>query len=297
MATRTRTQRAFTFALATCYLAGFLGWLLSAAAAAEAPALEDASRIPHVDEQGRSGYREFAAAPQHRAYAIAPGGTWAWVSGGDTPEGAEAEALAACRQYTEQPCHIYALDGQVVLDANAWAASWNFHMDAAEAAQAAIGAGRGNRFPDLALIAPDGRAVTLSEFKGKPVFVHFWGSWCPPCQGEFTDLQRLYDAMADDGAIAFVLVQGREAVAKSRRWAEKHGYRMPLYDSGHRGHGNKAFRLADGTTIKDRRLATAYPSSYVLDANGLVVFRHAGPVEGWAQYETLLRNLAAEAGS
>lgn len=251
-------------------------------------------QLPHVGAAGHAGYLEFSAAPDHKAFAIAPGGAWSWVSGKASVEAAEAEALAACRQGTRQPCHLYASDDQVVFDQAAWTASWDLHVSADQAAEAPIGTGRGNRFPDLALTTPDGRAITLTELQGKPVFLHFWGSWCPPCQTEFIDLQRLFEAVGGDNAVQFVLVQGRESIAKSRRWAKKRGFTLPLYDSGSQGHGDSKLRLKDGTQLSDRRLVPAYPTTYILDTNGLIVFRQAGAGKQWEQYEQLILNLTAK---
>jgi len=254
--------------------------------------LKDGTAIPHVGESGLAGYGAFVQAEDHKAFVIAPGGAWAWVSGNATVEGAEAEARAACRQDTRQPCQLYASDDQVVFDAAAWAASWDLHQSAVQAEQAPLGTGRGDRFPDLALGAPDGRAMTLGDLRGTPVFLHFWGSWCPPCQTEFVDLQRLFEAVGGEDGVKFVLVQGRESIAKSRRWAQKRGFTMPLYDSGAQGHGDRNLRLKDGTQLGDRRLVPAYPTTYILDANSLVVFHQAGPGEHWDQYEQLIRHLA-----
>ena len=258
---------------------------------AQAATIGDGNRIPHINEEGRVGYMDFVSAAKHRAFAIAPGGAWSWVSGSATKEVAELDALNACRQYTEQTCHVYAVDDQVVFDETAWTSSWDLHMDGGGVANAPVGIGRGQRFPDLALTSPSGRPVLLSGLRGSPVFLHFWGSWCPPCQTEFADLQKLYNAMKNDGVASFVLVQGRESIAKSRRWTEKHKFAMPLYDSGHQGRGDKSFRLANGTLLADRRLASAYPTTYVLDANGIVVFHQAGAGERWEQYENLIRRL------
>jgi len=271
------------------------GVSLSLTAPVGAADLGDGTRIPQVGATGHAGYLDFSAAPDHKAFVIAPGGAWAWVSDKGSVEAAEAEALSACRQNTQQPCQLYASDDQVVFDEAAWAESWDLHVSTDQAAKAPLGTGRGDRFPDLALTAPDGRAITLAELKGKPVFLHFWGSWCPPCQTEFVDLQKLHDSVAGDGRVAFVLVQGRESIAKSRRWAQKRGFTMPLYDSGHQGRAQKSFRLADGTELSDRRLVSAYPTTYILDANGLIVFHQAGAGERWKDYEQLIRHIGTPA--
>jgi thiol-disulfide isomerase/thioredoxin len=42
--------------------------------------------------------------------------------------------------------------------------------------------------PDIAITALDGRTVRLSEMRGRPVLLHFWATWCPPCRKELPRL-------------------------------------------------------------------------------------------------------------
>lgn len=43
--------------------------------------------------------------------------------------------------------------------------------------------------PDFELTDLKGDAFSLSQFKGKPVLLNFWATWCPPCRKEMPDLQ------------------------------------------------------------------------------------------------------------
>jgi peroxiredoxin len=49
----------------------------------------------------------------------------------------------------------------------------------------------GEPAPNFELTTLDGRTVQLADYRGKPVLVNFWASWCTPCRDEFPFLQRL----------------------------------------------------------------------------------------------------------
>lgn len=247
---------------------------------------------PLLGDEGLAGYQEYLAAANHRAFAIAPGGAWAWVSGMPDPDVAEAEAIRACAGYTEQRCLVYAVDDQMVLDASAWSAVWSPYFDSGAAAARPVGTRRSMRFPDLVVTDPAGAPTKLSDLRGHIVFLHFWGSWCPPCQVEFPELQQLYDSLKADRRIAFVLVQSREDIARSRQWADRRGITIPLFDSGARGPSDDEFRIADGSSIEDRIFAPLFPATYVLDRHGVIMFSHFGPLAHWPEYALFLRHAA-----
>lgn len=247
---------------------------------------------PHLDGAGLGGYREFLQAGDHRAFAIAPGGAWAWVADMPDPDVAESEAIRACAGFTDQRCTIYAVDGQVVFDRDAWAASWGPYAESGAAAGRPVGTVRGTRFPDLALRSPGGDPLTLSGLRGRIVFLHFWGSWCAPCQVEFPEMQGLYDSLKGNEGVVFVFVQSREDIQRSRRWAARRGFSMPFYDSGARGPADRAFATAGGESLEDRIVAPLFPATYVLDSQGLVIFSHFGPLRNWGEYEPFLRHAA-----
>lgn len=47
--------------------------------------------------------------------------------------------------------------------------------------------------PDFTLTDQYGKEHTLSEYKGKTIFLNFWGTWCPPCRSEMPEIQKLYE--------------------------------------------------------------------------------------------------------
>ena len=50
----------------------------------------------------------------------------------------------------------------------------------------------------------DGATLTLADFKGKPVLLNFWASWCGPCQSEMPDIQTAWKEHGTD--VEFVIV-------------------------------------------------------------------------------------------
>jgi thiol-disulfide isomerase/thioredoxin len=255
-----------------------------------------ASLPPHLAVADQAEYRAYQEAPDHRAFAIAPGGAWGWTSGESSPEVAERKAMTRCQQQTEQHCVTFALDERTVFDAQTWSTSWGPYASATSARVAPGGSARGQRFVDLDFADAQGKHRKLSSLSGKVVVLHFWGAWCAPCRQELPELQRLHAALGDRSDVVFVLLQAREQFSVSRAWAAKQGISLPMYDSGATGEEDAEFRLAGGGRIPDRRIANRFPTTYVLDKRGLVVFWHVGPVEDWRQYEAFIRDAASRSG-
>ncbi|MBZ0106850.1 MAG: TlpA family protein disulfide reductase [Sulfuricella denitrificans] len=269
---------------------------LSGAGSVLAAGLNDVNAVPHLNNAGREGYQDFLRAGTHRAFAIAPGGAWSWKSGEVTADMASDGALQTCQNSTRQTCVLYALDDQVVFNAKDWNTLWRPYRNRAEAAKSGTGSARGERFFDLAIKSPAGKAMKLSDLRGKVLLVHFWGTWCPPCRNEMPELEKLHKALGSSSDIQLVLLQMREDYGTASLWADAQGFRLPLFDSGVVDAGSDTLTLAGGKHIRDRELARVFPTTYVLDKHGMVVFSHVGPVSGWLQYLPFLRDTAASSG-
>lgn len=94
-----------------------------------------------------------------------------------------------------------------------------------------IGQGGINRtlLPKVGEPAPDfttedvfGNPVSLSQFKGQPVWLMFWGSWCPPCRAEFPDLQAAYAKLEPRG-LRMLGVSLRESPVDAAAYAGRNG--------------------------------------------------------------------------
>jgi peroxiredoxin len=74
----------------------------------------------------------------------------------------------------------------------------------------------GRPAPDFELTLIDGSVVRLSDYRGRPVWINFWASWCPPCRAENPDIESVYNAHREaDGLVllAPAIGEGSGAVA------------------------------------------------------------------------------------
>ena len=54
----------------------------------------------------------------------------------------------------------------------------------------------GDKAPNFKVELSDGKQVSLSDYKGKYLFLHFWATWCGPCRKELPELQQFYQSLS-----------------------------------------------------------------------------------------------------
>ena len=67
------------------------------------------------------------------------------------------------------------------------------------------------RLPDVALTDLDGKPVTSTDLAGRIVLVDFWATWCPPCRGTFTWLDKVKRRYGDRVVVLALAVESDEA--------------------------------------------------------------------------------------
>ena len=249
---------------------------------------------PGLDPAGLKAWTQYQKESAHRAFAIAPGGQWGWRSGLTDTEQATEETLAACRQENELACLIYDLNGRKMLTSARWEQALAPYPVTSPDALPPVGTRRAQRFPDLRLQTPEGQPVPLAQPDIRVTVLHFWGSWCPPCVKELPSLDLAQRQLAKDSAIRFVLVPLREPMATSQAWLQsrKLNLKLVLPETA----ASTTLRLRDGKTLADRQIAPVFPTTYILDGRGTVLFVQHGPIHDWASLIPILRHAAQHAG-
>lgn len=114
----------------------------------------------------------------------------------------------------------------------------------------------GKEAPDFRLLGLDGQPVQLSDYRGRPVWVTFWASWCPPCRAENPDIQAAYEQYRDAGLVILAIDIGEDPGTVGA-YVERTGL---------------TFTIA---LDRDTEVAAAYriagiPTHYFIDADGIL---------------------------
>lgn len=126
----------------------------------------------------------------------------------------------------------------------------------------------GKEAPDFTLKNLDGDEVSLSDYRGKIVLINFWATWCKWCDKEMPDLQKLGKENDDIVVLAVDVMEDKETVKK---YIEKGKYDFEVV-------------LDEDGNISKTYLVSGYPTSYFVDADGILL----GGVPSMLTYEEMI---------
>ena len=118
--------------------------------------------------------------------------------------------------------------------------------------------------PPMTLEDIDGRVHRLADSRGKVIVVNFWATWCPPCVAEMPALQRMYDALVDEG-IRVLAVNAGESAEDIRSFVRdfEPALTFPL------------LRDPKGDTFERWRVL-GLPHTFIVDRSGRLAYTAAG---------------------
>ena len=130
--------------------------------------------------------------------------------------------------------------------------------------------------PDFVVYDPEGKAVSLSDFRGKTVVVNFWTSWCGPCRQEMPEFEALYKEIGDEVAFLMVNVTASEnSKSDPEQLIRELGYTFPVY-----------YDLTDEAASVYG--ISSFPTTFFISPEGEAIARAVGAIDG----ETVRRGIA-----
>lgn len=87
----------------------------------------------------------------------------------------------------------------------------------------------GTKVPPLPMTKLDGGADALENYRGLPVLLVFWATWCPTCTNEMPHLEDLHLEYASQGLKLLCVNASNEKLQKLKDFVEWKGYTMPVF--------------------------------------------------------------------
>ena len=128
--------------------------------------------------------------------------------------------------------------------------------------------------PDFTLTDLDGHPVSLSQFRGQPVVVNFWATWCPPCRAEVPHFRQAYEQ--EQGKVVFLSIAVDEPASAVRRFAEEN--EMPF-----------TILLDDDGKVASEYRVSGIPVTFFINRDGEIMVRYVGQMSSHAIEEGLRR--------
>ena len=128
--------------------------------------------------------------------------------------------------------------------------------------------------PDLTLTTLAGASRNLADYRGQPVVINVWATWCPPCRREMPMLAR---AEQENPGVAFVFVNAGETREQVQRFLDAQG----LYFNH--------MMLDPQQRLIPRLNVIGYPTTFFFDRDGVLVGRKTGELSRAALVDFLRR--------
>jgi cytochrome c biogenesis protein CcmG, thiol:disulfide interchange protein DsbE len=132
-----------------------------------------------------------------------------------------------------------------------------------------VAAGRvevGQPAPEYGAVTLAGDSIHLAQLRGQVVLLNVWATWCPPCREEMPDLQELYDRHSHRGLeVVGVSVDARNEREGVRRFVDDFNLSFSIWHD-------------PDDIVGGRFRVIGVPSTFLIGRDGVLLWRHVGPV-------------------
>ena len=137
----------------------------------------------------------------------------------------------------------------------------------------------GQRAPDFTLVDLAGEPISLSDFRGTPLVLNFWATWCPPCREEMPLFQRAFDTLqTSDTPLQIFLVDLSEERDKVEVFLEENGITLPVGLDADTVRDDLPDTVIPTVSVFQVYRAVGLPTTYFIDAEGVVRGKKIGQV-------------------
>ena len=134
---------------------------------------------------------------------------------------------------------------------------------------------QGERAPDSAFIGPDGKDISITDFRGRVIVLNLWATWCAPCEREMPSLAALQSARGSD---TFEVVALSIDELSERDYVEGELEKL----TG----GVLAFYQTKDLEILKTLGVVGFPTTIIYAADGTEIARLRGDAD-WAGYQSI----------
>lgn len=132
--------------------------------------------------------------------------------------------------------------------------------------------------PDFTLTDQYGNTHTLSDYKGKTVFLNFWATWCGPCKSEMPEVQALYERYGENEGDLIVLGVANPSTEENPNNNDGSQEEVEAFLE----EGGYSFPVAMDTTgdVLMSYAIRAFPTTFMIDKDGNVFGYVSGALSG-----------------
>ncbi len=130
--------------------------------------------------------------------------------------------------------------------------------------------GVGDQAPELVTFDTNFELVRLSDYRGQPVWLNFWGSWCPPCRAEFPEIEAAYQDLQPQGLVMLGVAVGEDPLV-AQDYADRVGGSFPiLADPAFLGDLLPEDEYPEWRSMVSSYTINNYPTHIFIDRDGTV---------------------------
>jgi peroxiredoxin len=131
--------------------------------------------------------------------------------------------------------------------------------------------------PDFLLKDLNGNLIALSNYRGQPIYLNYWASWCPSCVEEMPYIQAIYDDWSKRGPV-MITVNAGEDLSTIQGYLQKNHYTFPV--------------VVDPGEVAKKYNIYYIPVSVFIDKQGIIQSKQIGAFANKAAIEKQLAGIA-----